>query len=359
MAAEGESAVRATGPPANRLWTRAVLLWGLPALVVVVGVAWYGSGGRYVSTDNAYLKQDRVDVSPQIAGDVREVRVIENEHVRPGQTVLVLDDTLLRVAVQRAEAALAKARLDVETLRAQYREKTGEVALARGTSQYAVREYERQRELADRKLVPQSSLDAAHRSADMATGAIEVLGLQLGQVRAQLGGSPDLPTARHPEVLAAAAELEKARTDLSHTIVPAPRAGIASHLPQVGDRVEAGRPAFAIVTDGAVWVEANFEETDLEYVRPGQSAEVEVDIYPGRRWRGHVQSISQATGAEFALLPAQNATGNWVKVVQRVPVRIALDVAPDDPPLRSGLSTIVTIDSGPHRRFDRWFGHAR
>jgi membrane fusion protein, multidrug efflux system len=290
---------------------------------------------------------------------VREVRVAENAHVEPGQVVLVLDDALLQVAVQRAEAALARARLDVEALRAQYHEKSGEVAVARRTSRYAVREFDRQQELAERKLVPLSSLDAAHHAADTATGTIEVLELQLGQARAQLGGNPDLPIDRHPDVRAAQAGLDKARVDLAHAVIVAPRAGIASHLPQAGDRVEEGRAAFAIVTDGTIWVEANFEETDLEWVRPGQSADVDVDIYPGRRWHGHVASIAQATGAEFALLPAQNATGNWVKVVQRVPVRIALDLSPDDPPLRSGLSTNVTIDSGPHRRFDRWFGRHR
>jgi membrane fusion protein (multidrug efflux system) len=123
----------------------------------------------------------------------------------------------------------------------------------------------------------------------------------------------------------------------------------------VGGRVENGRPAFAIVTDQAVWVEANFKETDLEYVRPGQSVSVDVDTYGGRRWIGRVESIAQATGAEFSLLPAQNASGNWVKVVQRIPVRIALQAGRDDPPLRAGMSAQVEIDTGPHTRFDRWF----
>jgi membrane fusion protein (multidrug efflux system) len=156
-------------------------------------------------------------------------------------------------------------------------------------------------------------------------------------------------------VRAALAERDKALVDLGHAVIASPRAGIASHLPKVGDRVEEGRAAFAVVTDGTVWVEANFEETDLEWVRPGQQARVDLDTYPGRRWAGRVESISQATGAEFALLPAQNASGNWVKVVQRVPVRIAITVAPGDPPLRSGMSATVEIDTGPHRRFDRWF----
>jgi len=354
----GDTRVEAAGRPSVRI-ARAVLLWGLPLVVVTAAVYWYGSGGRWVSTDNAYLKQDRVDVAPQIAGDVREVRVVENQRVQPGQLVLVLDDQLLQVARMRAEADLADARMEVASLRAAYREKAGEVEVAKTASHYAVRELARQQELAARKLVPVSTLDATERQRDIAVGSIDVLELQLNQARAKLGGDPDAPVDQHPSVKRALAELEKTRVDLEHTIIRAPRAGIVSHLPQVGDRVEAGRAAFAIVTDGGLYVEANFKETDLEWVRPGQPASVDIDTYPGHEWRGRVESISQATGAEFSLLPPENASGNWVKVVQRIPVRIAIDVRPDDPPLRSGASTVVEIDTGPHTRFDRWFGRKR
>ncbi len=337
-------------------WARPLLLWVLPLVVVAIGTYWYGSGGRYARTDNAYLKQDRVDVAPQISGDVRDVRVLENAAVTPGDVVLVLDDTLLQVAKQHAEAELAAARIEVESLRATYREKVGEVALARQASHFAVSELGRQQELAARKLVPVSTLENATRSRDIAVGSIGILELQLEQTKAKLGGSLELPIDQHPTVRRAAAALEKTRVDLEHTIVRAPRAGIVSHLPQTGDRVEAGRPAYAIVTDAGVYVEANFKETDLEWVRPGESAIVEIDTYPGREWTGRVTSIAQATGSEFAVLPPQNASGNWVKVVQRVPVRISLEARTDDPPLRSGASANVSIDTGPHTRFDRWFG---
>jgi membrane fusion protein, multidrug efflux system len=356
-AAEAASDTIATtaGRPSVRR-ARAVFLWGLPLLVVAGGVYWYGSGGRYATTDNAYLKQDRVDVTPQIAGDVREVRAVENQHLQPGQVVLVLDDRLLQVAKMRAEAQLASARVEVESLKAAYREKLGEVEIARRTSHYAVAEFQRQQEMANRKLVPQSTLDSAERSRDIAVGSIGILELQLDQAKAKLGGDPGVPIDQHPSVRTALAELEKTKVDIEHTIIRAPRSGTASHLPQVGDRMEAGRAAFAIVTDGGVYIEANFKETDLEWVRAGQPVDVEVDTYPGHRWKGHVESIAQATGSEFSLLPPQNASGNWVKVVQRIPVRIALDVKPDDPPLRSGASVEVEIDTGAHSRFDRWFG---
>ncbi len=194
MSAEAEPAADSVEPVAGRpsvRRTRALLLWGLPLLVVVVGVYWYGSGGRYATTDNAYLKQDRVDVTPQISGDVREVRAVENQHVQPGQVVLVLDDTLLQVAKMRAEAQLASARVEVESLRAAYREKAGEVEIARRTSHYAVNEFQRQQELANRKLVPQTTLDSAERSRDIAVGSIGILELQLdpdeGEARRRSG----------------------------------------------------------------------------------------------------------------------------------------------------------------------------
>ncbi len=355
MDADDLSREVATGSVTGSRWIRPLFLWLLPLLVVAAGVYWYGSGGRYATTDNAYLKQDRIDVAPQIAGDVRQVSVQENQPVQPGDVVLVLDDTLLQVARMHAEAELAAARMDVESLRAAYREKVGEVAVARQASHYAISEFKRQQELAARKLVPVSTLESAERSRDIAVGSIAVLELQLAQNLANLGGSETLPIDQHPGVLAALANLEKVRVDLEHTIVRAPRAGIASHLPQVGDHVEAGRAAFAIVTEGGLYVEANLKETDLEWVRAGQAATIEIDTYPGREWSGTVTSIAQATGSEFSVLPPQNASGNWVKVVQRVPVRISVDSKEDDPPLRSGASANVSIDTGPHTRFDRWF----
>jgi membrane fusion protein (multidrug efflux system) len=345
--------------PERSPWVRRALLWGLPLVVAIAGVLWYGSGGRYVETDNAYVKQFRIDVAAQLSGDVREVRAVENQRVKAGDVVLVLDDALPRVAVQRAEANLANARAEVAALQAAYREKLGELEVAKRTSDYAVREFRRQENLANQKLVPASTLDAAHRSADLATGAIGVIQLQVAQTAAKLGPSPTGAVERHPAVEAAAAELARARIDVARTQVLAPQAGIVSHLPQVGDHLDAGRAAFAVVTDATVWVEANFKETDLEWVRPGQPVSVVVDTYPGHRWQARVESISQATGAEFSLLPAQNASGNWVKVVQRIPVRIALQPGPDDPPLRNGMSANVEIDTGPHSRFDRWFGRSR
>jgi membrane fusion protein (multidrug efflux system) len=340
-------------------WRRRLLLWVLPLVVAALAVYFYGTAGRFVATDNAYVQQDRVDVAPQVPGDVDRVLVGENTRVSAGQPVIGLDDTLFRIAAAGAESRLAATRTEVAALQAAYREKAGEVELARGTAEFAVRDFARQQQLADRKLVPASQLDTSHRSAELATGAIDVLRLQLAQAAARLGGDPSQPLDRYPSVRAAIAELDRARVDLEHTVIRAPQAGIVSHLPKVGNRLEMGRAAFAIVTDRHVWVEANFKETDLEWVRPGQNVRVDVDTYAQHRWTGRVESIAQATGAAFSLLPPQNAAGNWVKVVQRIPVRIALEPLAGDPPLRDGMSSTVEIDTGPHTRFDRWFGRGR
>ncbi len=348
-----------SGELAASPWRRRLLLWVLPLLALLLATYLYGSAGRYVSTDNAYVQRDRVDVAPQIAGEVREVLVAENQPVVPGQPVLVLDDTLPKIAVAAAESRLSTARAEIMGAKVAYREKAEEVAMARRAAMYADRDLKRQEDLAEKKLTPLSTLDSARRLADLSDGSIEMLELQRAQTLARFGGSVDAPVDSYGTVRTALAELERARVDLAHTRIAAPQAGVASHLPKVGSRVEVGRAAFAVVSDRSVWVEANFKETDLEWVRPGEPVAIVVDTYPNHAWRGRVQSIAQATGAEFSLLPAQNASGNWVKVVQRIAVRISLEPAAGDPPLRDGMSASVDIDTGKHTRFDRWFGRDR
>jgi membrane fusion protein (multidrug efflux system) len=348
-----------TGASRFALWRRRLLLWLLPAIIVGVGVYYYGSSGRYVDTDNAYVKQDRVDVSARTSGAVLQVHVGENTHVVVGQAILGIDDTLQRIGLAAAEAQLATARAEVATVKAGYHEKQGELAVARRAAEYSVRAYQRQQQLAERQLVAAADVDTAHRTSDIAVGTIAILELQLAQTIARLAGNADMAVDQYPGVRAALAERDRAIVELGHTQMQAPREGMISHLPKPGSRAEAGRPTYAIVADHSLWVEANFKETDLEFVRAGQSVEVRVDAYGHSRWQGRVESIAQATGAEFSLLPAQNASGNWVKVVQRIPVRIQLTMRPDDPALRDGMSATVTIDTGAHTRFDRWLGRSR
>ncbi len=337
---------------------RALMLWALPLLVGAVAIWSYGSAGRYAATDDAYLQRDRIDVSPQVSGEIREVLFGENASVESGALVLVLDDTVPRITLQAAESRVDAARAEIAGALAMYREKEGEIQMARRAAEYAQRDTRRQDELAARKLVPAATVDTSHRTTDLSLGAIGVLELQRDQLLARLGGHTERSVDAYPAVRAALADVERARIDLERTRIHAPQGGVLSHLPKTGSRVETGRPAFAVVAGNRLWVDANFKETDLEWVRPGQPVEIEVDTYTSRRWQGTVESIAGATGAAFALLPAQNASGNWVKVVQRIPVRIALTARKDDPPLRDGMSASVKIDTGAHSRFDRWLGRS-
>jgi membrane fusion protein, multidrug efflux system len=342
-------------PVVARRW-RPLLLWGVPLLAVAGGALWLAAAARYSSTDNAYLKAEMSELAPDVSGTLREVRVLENAPVRKGEVLLVVQGEGLRLAAVEADAKVQAALTEIRTLQAGHREKLTELEVARRDAAFATRELERQRGLAAKGLVAVARLDDAERAADEATGHARVLEREVQRLAAALGPALGSDAARHPAVLAARAAAAQAALDYSHVEVKAPRDGIASHVPQVGDRVTAGRPALAIVDTAGVWVEANFKETDLENVRAGQPAEVEIDTYPHRAWQGTVQSIAQATGAEFAVLPAQNASGNWVKVVQRVPVRIRLRLSADDPPLRAGMSANVTIDTGDRPLRERLFG---
>jgi membrane fusion protein, multidrug efflux system len=334
-----------TTQTASRPLLRAVLLWGVPLLLLAAAGGYYLSQRGYESTDNAYVRANMTVVSADVSGRVERVLVHENTPVTRGQPLLELDAEPLRLAAAEARAKLQAAEEDVESLKAQYAEKTTELEVAKRDSGFAQREYARQQELAAKHLVAIVKLDDAERALETTTGHLSVLERDLATLAARLGGDPRKPPEAHPDVRAAQAALERAQLDVERSHVVAPRDGIVSRLPQVGDHLDAGHPALAIVSDQDVWIEANFKETDLARLHPGQAVEVQVDTYGSRRWPGHITSIAQATGAEFAILPAQNATGNWVKIVQRVPVRIALDRQAGDPPLRAGMSAYVRVDT--------------
>lgn len=325
---------------------RVFLLWVVPLLVAATATVVYFSGQRYVSSENAFVKTDHTTVSAEVSGTIKAVLVTENQPVASGTPLLELDAVGRQIEVQRAEARVAAARMRISTLRAQGREKRSELSVAQQDARFADRELSRLTGLAERRLVAQTSLDTAERAVAAARGKVEILTRDVEQLEAQLGDAAGGDTDRHPDVATARAELAQARLDETRTRITAPRAGIVARLPHVGDRLEAGKPALAIVANQAPWIEANLKETELEFVRVGQPVLIRVDTYGSRDWRGEVASISQATGAEFAVIPAQNASGNWVKVVQRVPVRITLVTAADDPPLRSGMSAAIRIDTG-------------
>ncbi len=324
-------------------------MWSLPLLAVIAGVTFWLLAGRYVGTDNAYVKGDRVLIAPEVAGSIVEVTVEENQRVTRGQLLFRIEDESYKLALMRAEAELETVRAEVRGLRASYRQKREEIKAAKSQETYAAADFDRQRELAERKVVSSQRLDEARRDLDVAHQRIAMLNEELMRLEAALAGNPKIHTDEHPRVRHSQALRDEAELNLRRTRVTAPIDGIAARKPTVGTWAAPGTAAMTIVADTALWIEANFKETDLTRVRPGQPATVHIDTYPSRVWRGTVVSIAQATGAEFAVLPPQNASGNWVKVVQRIPVRIEVKPAPGDPPLRVGMSAYVEIDTGHER----------
>jgi membrane fusion protein, multidrug efflux system len=337
-------------PRASRKRKRLLLLFVVPAIVVVTGLGFYLTGGRYVETDNAYVKARKVPVSAEVSGMVKAVMVRENQHVAAGAPLFKLDSAPYEVAVAKAEAKLAQARTDFAALQASYREKQAEIALARTRYAFAKSDEKRQTELGAKAFVSASALDTARQNAELAEQQIVTLQQDLHRIAESMGGDAESQLENYPGYLVAMAELRQARLDLSRVVVRASLPGTVTLPPNPGEYVSAGKTVMALVAGGDHWIEANFPETDLTFVKPGQSVRVNVDTYPDTTWKGVVESLSPATGAEFSLIPAQNATGNWVKITQRVPVRIRLDEAAGQPRLRAGLSAIVEIDTGHRRR---------
>jgi membrane fusion protein (multidrug efflux system) len=328
-----------------------------PLLIAGVALVAWLSGGRYVYTDNAYLKADMVGIGPRVAGTVTVVEARSNAAVREGDLLFAVDRAPLEVALARAEAALAAARAEVESQRATLARRRAEVAAVRVALAQAEREAARLEPLLSRGVVPRSTYDRAVYEVGAAREQHVAAERAVGEAQAALGAALDGPVDAHPRVQVAAADLERARLDLRYAEVRAPGTGtLATVTLHVGEHVEPGEPVLHVVAGERPWIEANLKETQLAQLAPGQLATVELDSYPGVTWRARVDSIGPAAGAEFAVLPPENASGNWVKIVQRVPVRLVFEPTGNPPlPLRAGTSVEVTIDTGAenvrYRRF--------
>ncbi len=319
------------------------LMIGVPALILVIVGIVVLTGGKSQSTDDAYIQSTRTAISTSIGGRVIEIDVRENQPVKKGEVLFRLDPADYQVAVSAAEAALAQSRFDLQAKRAVYGQRLADLAAVQETFAYAQREAVRQQGLAAAGVATKAQADEARHAADQAQRQIAVAQRQVATALADLGGRADIPADRQPSVLQAQAKLERAKLDRSYAAVIAPTDGVVAKVEQlqVGQRVEASKPLFWLVS-GKPWIEANFKEDQLAHMRVGQPATVTVDAY-NKALNAHVESFSPGTGASFALLPAENATGNWVKVVQRVPVRLTLDeAAPAN--LSAGLSATVKVD---------------
>jgi membrane fusion protein (multidrug efflux system) len=340
----------ASAPAQARAWQdRLRLPLMLLAPLVVIGGALYiyFTGGRYQSTDDAYVEAAQMVISSNVAGRVSEIDIRDNELVKKGAVLFRLDDAPFRIAVQEAQARLGSARLQVEALQATYRQRQAELKGAADTLAYQQREYDRQNGLLASGIASQVQVNQLRHALDNARQAVSSAREELAAVAANLGGDAATSIEKHPNVLQAQATLDRALLNLSYTVITAPEDGIVAKVEQlqIGNYINASSPQFALISTQDVWVEANFKESQLTYMRPGQAATFKIDSYPGREFHARITSLSPGTGSAFSILPPENATGNWVKVVQRLPVRLAVTDAPAALPLRAGLSADVTVDT--------------
>ncbi len=338
-------------PRRRRRGMRFVLMLVVPVALVAVGAYYWATGGRYEETENANLRQAKITISADTTGRVTQADVAENGMVKAGDVLFVVDPEPYRIALEQADAALAGARIGVEQLRAAYSQAVAQQQLAANEVQYMASEFDRQADLSKKGVSSRANLDSAQRDLAKARDQEKAAQEAVIGALAALGGSPDTQVDTHPKVLAAQAARDKAAFDLAQTTVRAPADGMISQASsfKVGQYVNAGTPLFTLVETGDAWIEANFKETQLTHMHVGQKAEVELDTYPGHPFEATIDSIGAGTGAEFSLLPAQNATGNWVKVTQRIPVRLKVHADDAEVALRTGMSADVTVDTGKAR----------
>jgi membrane fusion protein (multidrug efflux system) len=349
-----EARAGSSSPPGKAL-RRSRLRWALFLLLPIMLLAggyWYVTGGQVMSTDDANVEADKVGVSTDVSGIVKDVDVTENQRVEAGQILYRLDDLPFRLALKRTEAQVGIVRNDLNALKANYQDMRAQIKQAQYDIEYYDREFRRQHDLASRQFASQQAFDTARRNLQNAQQKLASLDQQLAAITANLNGDPNIPVETHPRYLDAVAQRDEAARQLAHAVVKAPFAGIVTNVPSIapGKYLQASTTAFYLVATDHVWVDANPKETELTYVRTGQPVAVTVDTYPETQWTGTVESISPAAAQEFSLLPAQNTSGNWVKIVQRIPMRVRVDTSDKSlPPLRAGMSVEVDVDTG-HRR---------
>jgi membrane fusion protein, multidrug efflux system len=328
------------------------VLFALLPLALIAGGYWYFTGGQVMSTDDAYINAEKVGVSTDVSGIVQEVAVKDNEHVAAGQVLYRLDPRQFQIALDNAKANLAQIALMIESMKQDYKRMVSDAAAQQAQVDLDQTNYDRAATLLKSGTATQAVFDQAQYTLQNDKSKLAALREQSQVQLAKLGGNADIVVTEHPQYRQAQAQVDEAQRQLDHTVVTAPFAGIVTDVPSIapGKYLAASITAFFLVDNDHVWVDATPKETELTYVRPGQPVAVTVDMFPDLEWRGVVESVSPAAAQEFALLPAQNTSGNWVKVVQRVPIRVRLDNSDKTlPPLRAGMSVVVDVDTGHAR----------
>ena len=344
----------------GRFALRTVLLVLVPLAAAAIGIYIYAESGRHVTTENAYIKSNIIAISSDVSGRVEWVGVEDSTLVRKGQILFRLDQQPFKIALERSEAELDLVRTQVEHLRTDYHEAIAQVAAEDERVKFLTRQLSRHKKLMDRKLGSEQAYDVAAHDLSLAKRQVRVLRQRVQRALQSVGGNPDIEVEVHARFLRARAERDQAAIALADTSIETPVDGIVSNMKlQAGEYVKEGHAVFTIIENGKVWVEANLKETQLTHVLEGQSASITVDAYPGVEWPATVDAIAPATGAEFSVLPPQNATGNWVKVVQRIPVLLDVEQPPKGNPLRAGMTVTVAIDTERERTmpasFRAWF----
>ena len=362
-AARADSAVMQPAPivpevaPRRRLTLRTLSMAGGIAIVAVASAVAWLHGGRYASTDDAYVGAAKLMVSTDVSGIVTSVEVHEGQLVKAGDVLFCVDPRQFQIALDNAKANLAQAALTIEAMKQDYKRMLSDIAAEQAQVALDQATFDRYAALVRSDSISKAKYDKASFTLAADQGKLESLKQQAQVQLARLGGNPEIPVAEHPQYLQAKAQVDEAERQLDHLVVRAPFDGRVTQVDSLQPGTYLVSQTAALTNTGAVglvstdkvWVDANMKETDLTYVKVGDHVDVSVDTYPGRTWSGTVESISPASGSQFSILPAQNSSGNWVKVVQRIPVRIRVDRKPNDPVLRAGMSVNVDIDTG-HRR---------
>jgi membrane fusion protein (multidrug efflux system) len=334
---------------------RILMIWGVGVFLAIAAIV-YLTGGRYVASDDSYVHANKLMVSTDVSGLVKTVNVHEGQQVKQGDILFTLDPKPFEIALENAKANLASTIQDAESTRAMYRAANGQIAAQAAQLNVNNQTYARYQALAKQNAIAAMQVDTQHAAVLSAQATLASLQQTAATQLAKLGGNPNQPAERTPDYLKAKAAVDEAQRQLDHTVVRAPFAGTVGEVDslQPGTLVISAMSAFT--TTSAVglignntWISSDMKETDLTHVHPGAPVEMAVDTYPGCKWTGHVDTVSAGSDSSFSALPAENASGNWVKVVQRIPVRVAIDKSECDRPLRAGMSTVITIDTGKRR----------